>query len=77
MDKLKKELDIDSDIKIRAIVMDHATALTMVAERRLNIEAKPGPVTITKVDAYKKSYVPGMAYSTKVMCCLFMIAIVI
>jgi hypothetical protein len=68
MSKVTSELDISSNINVRAMVTDNATALTMVAERRLHIASnKPQPITITKIDAYKNSYIPGMTYRAKVI----------
>ncbi|XP_060570070.1 CD109 antigen-like, partial [Ruditapes philippinarum] len=67
MSKVTRELDINSNIKVRALVTDNATVLTMVAERRLNIASnKPQPITLTNIDAYKNSYLPGMTYRAKI-----------
>ncbi|XP_060570079.1 CD109 antigen-like [Ruditapes philippinarum] len=67
MSVLTSKLDITSNIKVRAMVIDNSTALTMVAERKLNIASnEPKPVTLTKIDPYKNSYIPGMTYRTKI-----------
>jgi hypothetical protein len=67
MSVLTSKLDITSNIKVRAMVIDNSTALTMVTERKLNIASnEPQPVTLTKIDPYKNSYIPGMTYRTKV-----------
>ncbi|XP_053387779.1 CD109 antigen-like isoform X1 [Mercenaria mercenaria] len=66
MSQINNELDLDSKINIRAMVTDHATALTMVAERTMNIVFDiQDSVTISKVDLYKNSFIPGMTYRTK------------
>ncbi|XP_060586243.1 CD109 antigen-like, partial [Ruditapes philippinarum] len=67
MAKLTLELDINKNINVRGMVTDNATALTMVAERRLKIASnKPHPITITKINAYENTYIPGITYRTKI-----------
>ncbi|XP_053387777.1 CD109 antigen-like [Mercenaria mercenaria] len=68
MSQINNKLDLDSRINIRATVADNATALTMVAERSLNIVFDiQHSVTISKVDQYRNSFIPGMTYRTKLL----------
>lgn len=67
MTQIIGKLDMHLKIIIRAMVMDHATFLTMTTEKQVNIlSSKQLSVTIRKVDPYKTYFLLGYAYQTKV-----------
>ena len=69
MTDLQNKLHMDNEIKIRALVTDNATALTMAAEKELKFATVKNnvylPITISQV--YEQKYfVPGLKYYSMV-----------